>query len=256
MSGRHRAIALVAAIAALSSVHWAAAEPLAPPAGYVSPPPNPPVIGDGFHLFDKQYLLFGFNWQRPCHATSLELEVSYVPWISDGLFWGGFYAASGFQALRTSAHRPPSSEGACFKAETPDTDEDPVIYRRRGHGIRAGAGAEFGWRMLAVDAGALYNSSLVGINDARNEREDSAPPPFGLRFRLGIALADEVFTGASVKYGQKCCKSSASVTQCECSRTPVGVSVFLYYGNELYWNRGGAWDNSLLGLSLKIGWGL
>jgi hypothetical protein len=229
------------------------------------------VIGDGFHLFDKNYLLLGFTWQRPCNATSLELEASFVPWINDGLWWFGFYATTGFQTLREQERRPPSEEAPCFSA---GGARAPMVYREWApHGFRVGAGVEAGWRMIGVDVGALYNDTLVGRSDAENHRRleaearqaGTSPPgnselvPYGMRFRLGLALADELFTGSRVKYGRHCCirpAGTASATPCECERTPVGASLFLYYGNELYWNGHGCWDDGMVGISLKVGFGL
>jgi hypothetical protein len=231
------------------------------------------VIGDGFHLFDKSYLLLGFTWQRPCSATSLELEASLVPsaFISRGLWWFGLYATAGFQTLHDQESPRPSEEAPCFSSQGTHA---PVVYREWApRGFRAGAGLEAGWRMLAVDVGALYNDTLVGRSDAEKHRElqsraerfDAPPPsdtelvPYGMRFRVGLSLADELFTGGRVKYGRHCCTKPAgenSVTPCECERTPVGGSLFIYYGNELYWNGNGRWSDGMFGISLKVGIGL
>lgn len=224
----------------------------------LGPPPAPPALGDGFHLFDRNYVLIGVNLQSLCQATSLELEASFVPWISEGMFWGGLFAGAGFQRGRPPGRSAPSQVKSCF------ADADLIRYRgpkdggkapagqAGGDGFRLTAGGELGWRMVAADLGVVYNSALVGQD-------------IGFRGRIGLALADEVFTGSMVKYGKHCCyrKPGApeSVVPCECERTPVGISLFLYYGPEVYYAAEGSnfeehwWADHIFGLSLKVGFG-
>ena len=209
--------------------------------------PNKPAIGGGFHPFDKRYLLLGVNWELPCQSSALELEGSIVPFISDNLWWGGLWASGGQQFGKGD------DAGTCgVSGRKPDSTLT---------GWRAAAGGELGWRVFAVDAGFLHNNALTNGN--------------GLRFRVGLALADEFFTGGHATYSRSCCTKNLSNgvsdvgtkvdsdTACECDRTPVGVSLFIYYANELYWDEAipreptrKVWDNGMFGISLKVGVGL
>jgi hypothetical protein len=241
-----------------------------PPFATVDTKATVPSLDKGFHLFDDQYVLLGFNFERPCQATALELETSYVPFVTHGLWWFGAYATAGFQTRHATGQQPPSQESPCFEDSVSSAGDkqrpDPVQYPLVDSELtlkkayRFGGGLEAGWRMIGFDAGLLYNGMLRARKDddpvVAARQTDGAP--MGYRFRLGLALSDEVFTAHDATYNRSCCKEKkeCSATICECERTPVGVSLFLYYGNELYVKNGRVWDDGLVGLSLKIGVGL
>jgi hypothetical protein len=201
------------------------------------PPADTRWVGRGFHLFDKDYVLLGFNWQRPCGANVFELEASYVPWISDGLWWFGFYAHLGYQHERGT--------DPCTDPEYPrvDSETDAAV---RYDPLRGGAGLEAGWRMVTLDAGYVRNGTF--------------PDQPGLRFRTGVSLPLEIFSGDDANYSRMCCKPRQlpSATDCECDRTPVGVAVFVYYAHELYFGDASHehWADGMFGISLKLGIGL
>lgn len=135
------------------------------------------------------------NSQLLCQATSFEVETSFVPLISEDMFWGGLFVGAGFQRGRAPERAAPSQVKRCF------ADGDLIRYRGLkqddgkptpagkggGDGFRLTAGGEVGWRMVAADVGVLYNGALAGQD-------------IGFRGRIGLALADEVFTGSMVKY--------------------------------------------------------
>jgi hypothetical protein len=229
------------------------------------------VIGKGFHVYDASYLLLGVGLQGPCQATSTEVEASLAHVVSPGLFWVGLYAAGGFQSLRPASRRPASDLATCFDEDLLEGDatppdigyrlarvgDDPVNGKYDPRGARYGAGLEAGWRFVGLDVGYIRNSALVS-----RWRDESGSHQtrdvHGVRFRAGLALAMELFSGTAVTYGRevpRCCRSTSD-TACECKRNPVGVSLFLYYANELYFQRGDVWDDGMIGLTLKIAVGV
>jgi hypothetical protein len=214
--------------------------------------PAVPELGEGFHVFDPTYFSVGINTQSLCHAAAWELEGS-VATISDSMFWAGAYGTAGIQVGRKPAqHQRPSDESACFERQT-------ISYRKtsrgllddKGDGYRYGGGVEFGWRMLGVDLGYLKNTALANQDH-------------GIRLRVGLALAEELFTGGMTRYGKQCCSIGlASSVPCECPRTPVGVSLFFYYAREEYFDRRAhlgldtrQWGQNSVGISLKLAVGV
>jgi hypothetical protein len=249
---------------------------VAPPAEPEHPPAEPlsasPSLATGFHLFDQHYVLLGVGLAAPCQASAVEIESSVVPWISHGLWWGGFYGSLGITSPRPAGHPPPSNTTRCF-TEAEEGQPSGISYRRSEpnevssdylpHGHRLGLGFEGGWRFIAADIGYLRNSALVVDErlDGGSVQESDATI-HGFRLRIGVAVAHEIFTSSNSAYSYHCCtnslgKDGKSAIACECERTAVGVSLFLYYGNELYYSSGQKlWDDGMLGLTLKIGVGL
>jgi hypothetical protein len=226
------------------------APPASPPTSAPAPTPpaapGPVIIGEGFHLFDKNYWLLGINWTSPCGATAFEFEASYVPWIQDDLWYLGFWGGAGQQFGHDAG-------GECGYLLEPQGPTGAPFT-----GWRAAGGLEVGWRMLALDAGYIHNEALR-YGD-------------GVRFRFGLSLANEFFTSANATYNRRCCKTirrcdvdgkcgdpepatekcpPLSETPCECDRTVAGMSVFFYYGNE--WYIRDKWDDGMVGLALKVG---
>jgi hypothetical protein len=220
-----------------------------------------------FHPFDKSYFLIGGGLLFPCQVTAWEIEASIVPGflISRGLLWGGVYGTVGFSVHRPPSTRPPSNPARCFHEEDLEKDAAPPLlgYRRTteskdaeyaldGMPLRWGGGLEGGFRMLSIDAGYINNRALV-------YKGDPSKAVYGLRFRGGIAVSYEAFTAGDARYGVRCCKKTngpASETACECDRVESGLSLFVYYGNEVYWHGSHVWSDGMLGLSLKGGLGL
>ncbi len=175
-----------------------------------------PVVGTGYHPFDKFYVLAGLNAQIPNDGLIGEVELSAVPFVSRTLFWFGGYATIG-------AH-------FALEEEAVDPEKDA---------FRWGAGLEAGYRFLAVDGGYVFDKFQ---KDAEHR----------LRFRAGLSIADETFTGKNAKYSRCCCHQQDSATSCECDRNPVGLSLFLYWAVE----HARDVSDHMFGLSLKLGWGL
>lgn len=180
-----------------------------------------PVVGTGYHPFDKHYVLAGLNAQIPNDGFILEFEASAVPsfFISNSLFWFGGFAAIG-------AHLAMAEE-----------DGDPA-----DDAIRFAGGLEAGWRFVAVDGGYVFD----GFRGTAEHR---------LRLRAGLAIADETFTNSNAKYSRGCCHQS-SATSCECDRTPAGMALFLYWAVEHAPRPGRDSSDHMIGLSLKAGFGL
>jgi hypothetical protein len=209
-------------------------------------PYNWPLLGDSqYHPFDKHYVLGGINWQNPCNARVFEFEVSHVPsfLIARNLWWLGWYGHVGYQDQRTSKPRCTLEE---WHRHQPPEGE-------RSLAMRYGGGVEAGWRMITVDSGVVHNAAL----------EQS----WGWRVRVGLSLAQEVFTGANARYRTSCCRSPSSKDEvcpscidsvCECDRTAVGIALFLYYAHELYpaGEVDPVWADGMVGLSFKLGFGL
>jgi hypothetical protein len=235
--------------------------------------------GKGFHVYDAWYFLLGLGLQGPCQATATELEASVARVVAPGLWWVGAYATAGFQTLRPATRQPASDLATCFDedlldgATGGDAEEQwkslpPIGYRLADgidgkydpRGLRFGAGLEGGWRFIGLDVGYLRNTALV----SRWSEASGAPRTsdvHGIRFRLGLAVAMELFTGSTVTYGHespRCCKKEGSPTACECKRYPVGVSMFFFYGNELYVRSydDKKWNDGMLGLTLKVALGV
>jgi hypothetical protein len=213
--------------------------------------PDPPAIGFGFHVFDPAYVGFGVNTQSLCQAVALELEGSFAG-VTDGMFWGGAYGTAGIQRGIDPGRAAPSERDSCFEGRSIyyEVDRSRDVFGARGDGFRVGAGGEFGWRMLGLDLGYLHNTSLANQDH-------------GFRLRAGLALANELFTGGSTRYGKECCSRYDSVVPCECPRSIVGVSLFLYYAYELYVDRRvhlgldtRYWGQNSAGLSLKVAFGV
>jgi hypothetical protein len=195
-----------------------------------------PAIGTGFHLFKKNYWLIGMNWSAPCRATALELETSVVPefLISRGLWWAGAWASAGYQIGHGDA------TGPCDLERDQIRKRDALEDLNQLNGTRFAGGLEGGWRMLTVDAGLLHNHALSTGN--------------AFRVRGGITLSQETFTGSTATYRRGCCEPARRSTPCECDRTPIGVSVFAYYAYEYYFIE--EWSDGMVGVSLKVGFGL
>lgn len=175
-----------------------------------------------YHPFDKDYLLGGFNFQTFSRrgGNVLEFEASYVPFVSDDLTTFGVWGSVGGRFGEDGSQGTP----------------------------RAGVGLQAGWRLFAGDAGLLYDKTPSGAQP----REDS--DRMVLRTRLGLAFAWEVFTGGSAQYRRTCCTDKHSWTLCECDHTPVGLSWFVFWGNESrLWLK--EYDHTL-GISVKVGVGL
>jgi hypothetical protein len=265
------------ATAAPASTPPSTPPPVAAPEAELTPtrralpaPPQVPdaKVGTGFHVFDANYWLLGVGLSAPCQATAAEIEASFVPFTKN-LVWFGFYAAAGVQGLRPPTRRPPSDLSPCFGEDVLEEDANgngeievpPLSYERKHHtqtnssrydarGARVSGGVTGGWRFFAADLGYLYNGALRSRDDESSHRD-----VLGARLRLGLSFAMEVFSGGDVSYGLKCCDED-SETACECERYPVGISVFLYYGNELYYRRGEWWNDGLVGLTAKIALGV
>jgi hypothetical protein len=155
----------------------------------------------------------------------------------------------GFTSPRPPGHPPPSTSTRCF-TEKEGSAPTGISYARKlpgdvtsdylQQGLRWSTGLQGGWRILAADVGYLRNSALVVSDPARGwlERKESI---HGLRVRVGLAFAHELFTGGDTRYSPRCClpKGTPSETACECERVPVGVSLFFYYANELYFSDAG-----------------
>lgn len=205
----------------------------------------------------------------PCQGTAVELEGSWAEALGRGMWWAGAYAAVGFARSRPPGHRSPSKTARCFGEKSDDPHPVGISYRRENpsqatsryeiHGLRVGGGLQGGWRVLALDLGYLHNGALV-INDyGQREKKETI---HGLRGRIGLAFAHELFTGSQTTYSGQCCKlpdgseDTSSETACECERTPIGLSLFLYYGNEFYFTDSDVWVDHVVGFSLKVGVGL
>lgn len=201
------------------------------------------TVGRGFHVFDKQYVLFGMNLGSSCGTGMLDLEGSWTPlYPATNLFIFGVWASAGYRnALRMGkacGELPPLEGGIDLKS--------PALKgSARG---RYGGGLNLGWRIFAVDAGYMHDSALQDLGFSGH----------GMRFRGGLAIAHETFTGHDARYRRSCCDPDTSSTPCECDRTPVGLALFLYAGAE--WAPSGTWKKHwfepLFGLSLKMGLGL
>jgi hypothetical protein len=243
--------------------------------------PPPGTVGRGFHVFDAWYFLLGLGLQGPCQATSTEFEASVARVVAPGLWWLGAYASGGFQSGRPPGRRPASDLATCFDEfdrfeDTVHEDGDRRISYDRdakypniegkysGRGLRVGAGVEGGWRFIGLDVGYLRNDALAVHRFVKPRPEDAGvwqkeSAVHGVRFRLGLSVAMELFTGSDVTYGReapRCCKTEGSETACECKRYPAGMSLFLYYANELYFRNGNVWDDGMLGFTLKFAVGV
>jgi hypothetical protein len=221
-------------------------------------------------VFDPVYVLLGVGLLAPCQATAVELEGS-IAHVTHGMWWFGAYGAIGFARARPAGHPPPSNTARCFGEKADDKQFSGISYRRKSpggptsdyviKGQRWSLGGEGGWRMFGFDVGYLQNSGLV-VNESAG-KENGERWVHGLRFRLGLALAHELFSGGSATYSRACClpKGTPSETACECTRTPVGASLFLYYGSELYLTGSDSgelqvWNDGMVGVTLKMGVGL
>lgn len=202
------------------------------------------TVGRGFHVFDAQYLLLGMNVATSCGTGVLDLEASWTPLFpATNLFTWGLWAAGGYRnAVRTST--------VC--QELPSVAGENELQRAGEKGSargRYGGGLNVGWRIFAVDAGYMYDGALHDLGFSRH----------GFRFRGGVALAHETFTGHAARFRRSCCKpNDSSSTPCECERTPVGLALFLYTGTE-YVGRGSLdrdWFEPLFGFTFKVGLGL
>jgi len=189
--------------------------------------------GKVYHPFNKNYWLLGLNYQKPNSGGIFEIEASYVPWISDELSWFGFWGSGGIVTVGT--------------APTSGDVDDNEPYGRGGMGV------ELGWRFLAADFGML----AAWTPDDHDHGLDVV-----YRVRGGLALAQDL---SSPKEDTTCCPESSSPSaarvNCECSRTPHGVSLFVYYSREYAPDRDArdpapfARSESMFGLSLKYGFG-
>ena len=197
----------------------------APAAGGAARVRNVPLVGRGkYHPFEKEYVLAGVNFQGQAdHGTVLEFEASFVPFISDSLWWFGAWGAIG--------------------GRTGQQD-----------GPRLGSGLEMGWRFLAFDAGWVWDDSELddGTWPDGSERKSQE---HGVRLRLGGAFAMDLTAGCAT-YKASCCDATegASSTDCECDRMPLGMTAFVYWAQEYRFNTSDV-DN-MFGVSLKFGMGL
>jgi len=172
-----------------------------------------PVIGHGFHPFDKWYFLFGGNAAANNRKFIWDGELSLVPPATDNLLWGGIWGSVGGSA----AHHHPETKLA---------------------DLRAGGGFEGGFRFLAADVGYMTDRGF----------KDYGP---GIRLRLGIAIASEMITGSHARYRHDCCVEGNSATACECDRFVGGVSLFAYVAFEGYL-RADKQPLPMFGLSAKV----
>lgn len=214
------------------------------------------VVGTGYHPFRHFYLLIGLNsmWS-PAHKSSIyELETS-LPYVTGGLFYFGAWAAAGFRARMS--HR------------NSDTEVLPYATLPK-HAARLAAGAEMGWRIIAADIGYVHDAGTEtppvvargngGILRPRNGN--------GVRTRLGLAISDELFTSQFATYRRSCCKPRGGdadrarkfgyAVPCECERTPVGLSLFVYWAHQYFLGSSdyAGLHEDLFGVSLKLGVGL
>jgi hypothetical protein len=198
------------------------------------------TVGRGFHVFDKQYALFGMNLASSCGTGVIDLEGSWTPlYPATNLFIWGVWASAGY---RNSF----STQRFCDELPHPENALQRPAVKGSPRG-RYGGGLNLGWRILALDAGYMHDSALQDLGFSRH----------GMRFRGGIAIAHETFTGHAARYRRSCCKPDASSTLCECERTPVGLALFLYSGAEyVFKDSGDHWFEPLFGVTLKVGLGL
>lgn len=219
--------------------------PQLPPSPVATEPPAEPppdiVIGHGYHPFDHPYLLFGLSSQYPTgfefpfYDVIEELEISFVPPVSNNLFW---YGVLGNVGMRYRLKGQPGGAHA-------------------GTGARAGIGVEAGWRFIGADLSYVRDESqraAIGKGDvAERDYKDA------LRLRVGVALAAELFSKAH--FSRSCCVPKESTTVCECERTPLGGSLFIYWAHENYYldgrylSSGGDWQG-MFGFSIKMAIGL
>jgi len=205
-------------------------------------------IGVGYHPFGHTYALLGFNAMLPCGASTYELESSVAHVLGGqanpvSMLWFGAWGTLGFRAHRNSP---------CSKFETDDGRKGDIQADEKFRGAkgRVGGGVELGWRMIGVDFGYIRDEAVRSLHDQTGN---------GWRFRSGLALSHELFTGGDARYRRSCCRpSSAAAVPCECERTAVGISLFLYYAHEHFY-RGSwttSWYDNMVGLSAKIGFQL
>lgn len=217
--------------------------------------PDNLVMGTGYHPFGHLYLLTGLNWMwSPKYKSAVyELETS-LPYVTAGLFYVGAWAAAGFRAR--GAHR--SSDGLVL----------PYPGQPK-HAERLAAGLEAGWRIIAADVGYVHDAGAVtrAVADASGTTL-RASSGNGVRSRLGLAISDELFTSQFATYRRSCCKARPCeaaraakfgyAVPCECERTPVGLSLFVYWAHQYFRgsNGGAGLHEDLFGVSLKLGVGL